>query len=84
MKFLRQYPITFRWNGKERFLVADFYCNEAKLIVELDGSVHNKRKDHDKARDIISNSLGFKVLRFNNDVITGDLNGVLESIKRQL
>jgi very-short-patch-repair endonuclease len=35
-KFLRQHPIFYDLKGKESFFIADFYCHEKKLIVELD------------------------------------------------
>ncbi|MFH2033976.1 MAG: DUF559 domain-containing protein, partial [Candidatus Margulisiibacteriota bacterium] len=50
-KFLRQHPIVYTWRWRQRFFVADFYCHEAGLIVELDGGIHDKRKNYDKARD---------------------------------
>jgi very-short-patch-repair endonuclease len=39
-KFLRQYPIIYKWRGKQKFFVADFYCHENRLIIELDGGIH--------------------------------------------
>jgi very-short-patch-repair endonuclease len=79
VKFLRQHPITFEYNGKKRFIVADYYCHKAKLIIELDGGIHEKTKDYDNARDNLVKSLGFNILRIqNNDV----KNNLLETITR--
>jgi len=36
-KFLRQHPINYEFEGRERFIIADFYCRELNLIVEIDG-----------------------------------------------
>lgn len=83
-KFLRQHPIIFEHNGKERFLVPDFYCHEASLAVELDGGVHRKRKDHDAIREGVLNDLGLRVLRFKNRSILTNLPAVLQKIKSHL
>jgi very-short-patch-repair endonuclease len=66
LKFYRQYPIYFDCLGKETFYVADFYCYEKKLIVELDGKIHNFHKNRDQLRKEIINMCGIKVVRFQN------------------
>ena len=45
-KFRRQHPI--------KFYIADFYCHEARLVIEVDGPIHdrNDRQEHDKQRDV--------------------------------
>lgn len=83
-KFLRRHPLIFNWYRRKRFIVADFYCHETKLIIELDGAVHDRQKDYDKARDYVSKSLGIKVLRFDNDDIKNNIHGVIETIKEEL
>ncbi len=55
--------------GKETFYVADFYCHQAKLVIELDGGIHQKQKDKDNLRTEIIGIKGIKVLRFNNEEI---------------
>ncbi len=53
-KFLRQHPLFYDLNGKESFFIADFYCYEEKLIIELDGEYHKYRLAEDNLRsDII-------------------------------
>ena len=71
IKFRRQVPI-----GK---YVADFVCLEARLIVEIDGSQHADSA-HDVLRDADLKSRGFRVLRFWNDDVLRDLNGVCDTI----
>ena len=83
-KFLRQYPIVFNWEVKKRFFVADFYCHEARLIVELDGDVHIQRKDYDKARDHIMKSMGIKVIRISNEDVASNMKRVISSVAEQL
>lgn len=71
-KFRRQVPI-------DTFIV-DFCCADGKLIVELDGGQHNERIHQDTARTDILSSGGYLVLRFwNNDVLT-NIDGVLLEI----
>jgi very-short-patch-repair endonuclease len=84
IKFLRQHPIVFELNGMKRFMVADFYCSMANLVIELDGGIHIKQKDYDSARDFMIRSMGLKVLRFNNDKLFNSLDEVLIEIANNL
>ncbi len=73
IKFRRQQPI-----GK---YIVDFVCFEKKVIIELDGGQHSVEPEKDKERDKWLNVQGFKVLRFwNNEVLT-NIQGVLEVIR---
>ncbi|MGB5529070.1 MAG: endonuclease domain-containing protein [Ignavibacteriaceae bacterium] len=83
-KFYRQYPIFHDLTGKESFFIADFYCHEEKLIIELDGKYHQYRLKEDKERTKILNHLGLKVIRFKNEEVIQDLNGVISKIKQEL
>ena len=49
-KFYRQYPFFHDITGKESFFIADFFCYEEKLIIELDGKYHKYRLKEDKER----------------------------------
>ena len=80
-KFYRQFPIYFDFAGKESFFVADFYCHEERLVIELDGLIHQYRLEEDKDRTEIIKYLGIKVLRFKNEEVINDLSKVLEEIK---
>jgi very-short-patch-repair endonuclease len=84
IKFLRQHPIIFEYYRKKRFVVADFYCHKSKLIIELDGGIHEKQKDYDDARDYVIKSLGLRVLRFTNEKVFRDTREVLEDIEKHL
>jgi very-short-patch-repair endonuclease len=71
-KFKRQVPI-------DRFFV-DFYCADAKLIVEIDGGQHGQIRERDATRTKVLEAMGYLVLRFwNNDVLL-NTDGVLETI----
>jgi type I restriction enzyme, R subunit len=64
--------------------VVDFYCSEARLVIECDGSVHdsNEAWQHDQARDVYMISLGLRVLRFTNYQVLNELAQVLETIRK--
>jgi len=79
-KFLRQHPISFQIEDSKRFFIADFFCAQKKLIIEIDGDIHIKQKNHDQYRDMIIHELGFKVIRVTNKVIKEDLNRFLNEI----
>jgi len=75
LKFRRQQPI----GG----YVVDFLCPEKKLIVELDGGQHQEeRAGHDAVRDAWLKAEGYAVLRYWNNEVMGNLEGVLEDIGR--
>ena len=63
--------------------IVDFYCVNEKLIVELDGQVHDNfvNEEYDRKRTEYLENLGFKVLRFENYLVFEQLDMVLEAIK---
>jgi very-short-patch-repair endonuclease len=71
-KFRRQVPI-----GP---YIADFVCAERMLIIELDGRLHQGRKDYDAQRDEYLIRLGYRVWRFSNAEASADLPTILQSI----
>ena len=77
-KFVRQY-------GVGRFVV-DFYCAEKRLAIELDGSQHNDGAvvEKDRERTDYLMSLGIRVLRFWNNDVDGNIEGVVEVILKEL
>jgi leucyl-tRNA synthetase len=81
-KFYRQYPIFHDLTGKETFFIADFFCFEEKLVIELDGDYHQYRLKDDEERTKILNHLGLKVIRFHNQEITEDIKKVLSIIDK--
>ncbi len=76
MKFRRQAPI-----GP---YVVDFLCADCCLIVELDGGQHAERTLYDEARTRDLNAHGYRVLRFWNNQVTENLDGVLMTIQAAL
>jgi len=71
-KFKRQVPI-------DRYFV-DFLCSDARLIIELDGKVHDHRELHDAERTEVLEACGFHVVRFPNARVLTDPGGVAEAI----
>ena len=80
-KFLRQHPIHFKLEDTRRCFIADFYCAEHKLIIEIDGKVHDNQKEYDEYRSYALNNFGFKVIRFKNEEILDNINTVLAKIE---
>ena len=71
-QFRRQEPI-----GK---YIVDFVCYQRRLIIELDGGQHQEQAGYDLERTEWLNRRGFKVIRFWNDDVLGNIDGVLDSI----
>jgi very-short-patch-repair endonuclease len=64
--------------------VVDFYCHAAGLVIELDGKVHLREGEYDHERDALLKQLGMRVLRFKNEEVDRDIEGVLEKIIQEL
>lgn len=73
-KFRRQHPI---W-----MYIADFYCHELKLVIEIDGSIHNRAdvKSNDIIRENDLVDFGITVLRFTNNAVRNQLTEVVKNI----
>jgi very-short-patch-repair endonuclease len=63
--------------------IADFYCDAAKLAIELDGGVHQERWHYDESRDQEIASIGIRVLRISNDAML-EVEAVVEHIRQAL
>jgi very-short-patch-repair endonuclease len=74
-KFRRQYPVYD--------YIVDFYCDEFKLIVEVDGDIHNiaENKEYDDKREHILKINGYQILRFTNYEIETNVNSVTQRIR---
>lgn len=81
LKFVRQFPFFHDITGKETFFVADFFCFEKNLIIELDGVIHRYKLKDDFNRTKILKALGLDVIRFRNDEVESNLSVVLERLK---
>jgi very-short-patch-repair endonuclease len=77
-KFRRQHPLDI--------FIADFYCHEKKLIIELDGGYHEtlKQKEYDDGRSYELEEKGYKIIRFKNEDVINHIEKVIEEIIKVL
>lgn len=63
--------------------IVDFYCAKERLIIELDGEVHNNpiARDYDEERTLLLENLNYTVIRFENKMVFDHLPSVLQEIK---
>src|SRR3990167_1991457 len=64
--------------------IADFYCKEKNLIIELDGATHKDTKEYDNERNEYMKTLGLKVIRFWNSEIERNIDEVIKKIKEEI
>ena len=78
VKFRRQHPIAD--------CIVDFFCYEARLIIEVDGSVHDDsyQSERDEGRTQFFKDLGLKVIRFRNEEIFENVSDVIKKLKKEL
>ncbi len=75
LKFRAQHPMYL--------FIADFYCHQLKLVIEIDGDIHKHpdQKEYDINREAELKCWGVKVVRFTNQQIESDLDKVVTEIK---
>jgi len=71
-KFRRQHPI--------KDFIADFYCHQVRLVIEVDGEIHHSQKEYDDGRSYELQALGITVIRFSNAEVLNEITHVLEKI----
>jgi very-short-patch-repair endonuclease len=76
VRFRRQHPIDF--------FIADFYCHEARLVVEIDGEIHKQQKEYDDGRSAEMERYLIKVLRFTNSEVENNINDVVKKIEYEV
>jgi len=84
LKINRQFPIFYDLLGKESFYIADFYCHKKRLVIELDGEIHEHQKEQDKLRTDVLESQGIKVIRFKNEEVERNIDDVLAKVSKNL
>jgi very-short-patch-repair endonuclease len=72
LKFRRQHPL--------HHFILDFYCHAHRLVIEIDGGVHDNQQAYDQARTEWLTQRDFKVIRFSNDEVLTDIETVLQRI----
>ena len=83
LKANRMDGIGFRRQTPIRNYIVDFVCFSANLVIELDGESHDfeERQKADQRRDAFLAAEGFRVLRFTNEQVMSNLEGVVEAIR---
>ena len=83
---LRAKQTGYKWKRQVSVgpYIADFYCYEKGLVLELDGSQHIENKEYDIKRAEYFKILGIKTLRFWNNNILQNLDGVMMEIQKEL
>lgn len=80
IKFLRQHAIIYEFNKREFFFfIPDFYSAEHKLVIELDGKIHDYTKEKDCRREMILKEKGIRILRFKNEEVKN-----IEKVKEKI
>ena len=80
--YLSKYPIRFQRQKPIAEYIVDFYCNSAKLIIEIDGFQHGEKMtyEYDQKRTKVLNDLGYKVIRVSNYDVNTNFEGVCKYI----
>ena len=73
LKFRRQHPL-----GP---FIADFYCAARRLVMEIDGDIHDLQPDRDTARTEQFEQYGYRVIRFRNERVLNNIEDVLATIE---
>lgn len=76
--------VNFRRQHAIGNFIVDFVSVKKKLIIELDGSQHLEQAEYDVERSKYFKSLGYKVVRFWNNQVENDINGVIRAIELTL
>lgn len=78
LRFKRQHPILY--------FIADFYCHQAKLVIEVDGGYHQipSQYEYDCSRDSELEELGLKVIRFTNEQVLLDIDSTIQIIEKEV
>ena len=79
-----QISCKFRRQHSVGWYIVDFYCPEKRLAIEIDGSQHVENKEYDKMRTEYLNELGITVLRFWDNEVNKNLEGVMLKITTTL
>ena len=74
LKFRRQHPL--------HHFILDFYCHAHKLVIEVDGGIHQQQSDYDEARTEWLTQRDFKVIRFTNEEVLKNIEAVLQTIAK--
>ena len=87
-KFMRQFPLYVYTEDSwlDRYIIPDFICHENKIIIEVDGNIHDTGEiiQLDNVKNEIIERLWFEILRFKNEEILNNVDEVLIKIKTKI
>ncbi len=75
-RFRRQHPILF--------FIADFYCHEARLVIEIDGEIHIQKIEYDDGRSAEMEKYYIKVIGFTNSEVEKKIEDVISNIENEV
>ena len=86
LRYNQIYGLKFRRQHGIGSYIVDFFCAEKTLVIEVDGDVHaaETQQTKDRLREEHLKSLGLEILRYTNDEVMNNLDGVLEDLARRL
>ncbi len=70
--------------GEKSFFIADFYCSKKKLIVEIDGKIHNTQIEYDEIRSSILEEMNYIIIRFENEQVLNNWETVEKELRDQI
>jgi len=76
--------VHFRRQQVIEGFIVDFYCHKARLVVEVDGDVHDLQKKEDERWEKVLSELGLKIVRFQNTEVLKNLPFVLDKLRQHL
>ena len=85
-EFLRDLPQKFTRQKPLGSYIADFYCSQRRLVIEIDGDSHftDQGERYDERRSAVLQSLGLRVIRFNNNEVMNQFEAVCQRIENAL
>lgn len=81
LRHRRLASLRFRRQHKVAGFIVDFFCPEKKLVVEVDGTIHERQREADAARDTLLQATGHRVLHVTNGAVLDNLTAVLRTIR---
>ncbi|WP_292099109.1 endonuclease domain-containing protein [Brevundimonas sp.] len=84
LRRLRAEGRHFRRQTPFRGYFLDFVCHRSRLVIEVDGQMHEHRAEHDRTRDAVLLRQGYRTLRFTNEAVRDHIDWVMDRIRTEL
>ena len=79
-----QLGVRFKCQHPIDIFIADFYCHKHKLVIEIDGEIHEFQKEYDKGRTAELEKYDLRIIRFSNEEIVQNIDVVIHKIKEAI